>query len=235
MTSSAAPDPVRRPPEPTTAVVPLRDGHTGKTRLAEHLPAAQRGRLVVSLARHVVATLLGTDGIRRVLVVTADPGFVAEALDPDPRLEVLRQPAERPGLNAGVEFGREHVRRHWPTDRLLVVHADLAALSGADTAALLDRSTPVTLAPDRYDLGTNAVLLGPGTEGFRFRFGEDSLARHRREARASGAEAVLVRRDGTAIDLDTEADWSALPPDVRARLRSGIEEPEDARRQEALP
>jgi 2-phospho-L-lactate guanylyltransferase len=222
-------------PGPTTAVVPLRDGRTGKTRLAEHLDAAERGRLVGTLARHVVATLLTADGIRRVLVVTADPGFVTAALDADPRLEILTQPSARPGLNAAVEFGREHVRRRWPGDRLLVIHADLPALTTDDVAALLAGTASVVLGPDRAGLGTNAVLLRPGADAFMFAFGSDSLARHRREAQALGSPAALVLRDGTAIDLDTGADFSALDPLVQERLRAAIAAPDHVPRLQALP
>ncbi|CAM3374688.1 2-phospho-L-lactate guanylyltransferase [Occultella aeris] len=232
---TAPPTSVTGQPATATAVVPLRDGRTGKTRLAEHLPAAERGRLVVALARHVVATLLAADGVSRVLVVTADPAFVTDALDADPRLEILTQPSAPPGLNAAVEFGREQVRRRWPGDRLLVIHADLPALTTADVAALLAPAAPVTLGPDRAGLGTNAVLLRPGTDAFTFAFGPDSLARHRHEAQSLGSPATLVRRDGTAIDLDTEADFSALDPFVQERLRAAIAATDLLPRLQALP
>ncbi|WP_154794043.1 2-phospho-L-lactate guanylyltransferase [Occultella kanbiaonis] len=232
---TAPPTGVTGRPAPATAVVPLRDGRTGKTRLAEHLPAPERGRLVVALARHVVATLLAADGISRVLVVTADPILVTDALDADPRLDILTQPSAPPGLNAAVEFGREQVRRRRPGDRLLVIHADLPALTTADVAALLAPAAPVTLGPDRAGLGTNAVVLRPGTDAFTFAFGPGSLARHRHEAESLGSPAALVRRDGTAIDLDTEADFSALAPGVQDRLRAGMAPPHDAQRRQALP
>ncbi|MGO1288140.1 MAG: hypothetical protein ACTMIC_06435, partial [Cellulosimicrobium funkei] len=63
-----APGPAR-----VVAVVPLRDGSSGKSRLAHVLDPASRSRLIGVLARHVVGTLLASVGVGRVVVVTCDP------------------------------------------------------------------------------------------------------------------------------------------------------------------
>ncbi|MFC8801585.1 NTP transferase domain-containing protein [Promicromonospora sp. NPDC057138] len=180
----------------TTAVVPLRDGVSGKSRLASVLDAGSRRRLVRVLARHVVTTLLAADGIGRVVVVTADPVFTRETLA-GLEVEVLEQPADRPGLNAALEHAREVLAaRSSETEgpgaaapgtpgpaaaRLLVAHADLPALTPEDVAALLAEDAPVVIATDRYRSGTNLLLLpfeaevapaaaqrrGPGLDGGR--------------------------------------------------------------------
>jgi 2-phospho-L-lactate guanylyltransferase len=223
-------------------VVPLRDGVSGKSRLAAVLDAGSRRRLVRVLARHVVTTLLAADGIGRVVVVTADPAFARETLA-GLDVEVLEQPADRPGLNAALEHAREVLAAS--SDRLLVAHADLPALTPDDVAALLVEDAPVVIATDRYRSGTNLLLLpfeteadslsaarerrnlgleGGGDEdgdeagGFRFRFGVGSLAAHVAEAEAHGLEVTVVHRPGTAVDLDTADDWSQLPDEVRAAV-----------------
>lgn len=157
-------------------MVPLRDGVSGKSRLAAVLDPGSRRRLVQVLARHVVATLLASDGIRQVVVVTADPVFVRETLA-GLAVEVLEQPAARPGLNGALEHAREllaargsgssagspetgspAVRVPVP-GRLLVAHADLPALSPADVEALLAEDAPVVIATDRNRSGTNLLLV----------------------------------------------------------------------------
>lgn len=202
-----------RPPGGTTAVVPLRDGVSGKSRLAAVLDAAGRRRLVQVLARHVVTTLGASDGVDRVLVVTADPVFARATLD-GLAADVLEQPPDRPGLNAALEHARETVG----PGSLLVAHADLPALTPADVAAVLARSAPVALAADRYRSGTNLLALRPSARAFRFRFGAGSLAAHLVEAAAHGLEAAVVHRPGTAVDLDTADDWAQLPRAVRAAV-----------------
>ncbi|MFD2027743.1 NTP transferase domain-containing protein [Promicromonospora aerolata] len=152
----------------TTAVVPLRDGVSGKSRLAAVLDAGSRRRLVRVLARHVVETLLATDGIGHVVVVTADPVFARETLA-GLTVEVLEQPVARPGLNAALEHAREvlapraqGLRPGVPDPapgRLLVAHADLPALTPEDVTALLAEPTRVVIATDRDRSGTNLLLL----------------------------------------------------------------------------
>lgn len=203
----------------TTAVVPLRDGVSGKSRLAAVLDGDSRRRLVRVLARHVVTTLLASDGIGRVVVVTADPVFTRETLA-GLEVEVLEQPAGRPGLNGALEHAREMLAARG-SGPLLVAHADLPALTPEDVAALLAEDAPVVIATDRYRSGTNLLLLDPEAPrggGFRFRFGVGSLAAHVAEAEAHGLEVTVVHRPGTAVDLDTADDWSQLPDEVRAAV-----------------
>lgn len=217
---------------PATAVVPLRGGAAGKSRLAGVLAAADRAALVVALARHVVATLAATDGVAEVLVVAADAGFARSALaGVAGPVRVVPQPAGRRGLNVAVDVGREVVAARAAAPgpaasvsraRLLVVHADLPALTGDDVAALLAPSGPLTLATDRLGSGTNALVLDPATAPFAFRFGAGSLAAHRVEAAAHGWDPVVVRRPGTAVDLDTPQDWAAVPGTVRRRLIADV-------------
>ncbi|MFE7505454.1 NTP transferase domain-containing protein [Promicromonospora sp. NPDC057488] len=234
----------------TTAVVPLRDGVSGKSRLAAVLDAGSRRRLVRVLARHVVSTLLAADEIERVVVVTADPVFTRETLG-GLAVEVLEQPADRPGLNGALEHAREVLAADGTAaeadgpsrPRLLVAHADLPALTPADVTALLAVEAPVVIATDRYRSGTNLLLVpfeagvsslsaaakrrNSGLEaegGFRFRFGVGSLAAHLAEADARGLEASVVDRPGTAVDLDTADDWSQLPAEVRSAVRHEVPE-----------
>ncbi|MFF2623463.1 2-phospho-L-lactate guanylyltransferase [Oerskovia jenensis] len=257
-TGTAGASPVR---QRVVAVVPLRDGSSGKSRLATVLDPAERSRLIATLARHVVGTLLASEAVERVLVVTSDPRFTWRALgslvEPVPppldeaatptvtdspveehddadgdgpgRLQIVLQPASRPGLNAALDVGREIVAGLAVDPagrgagasavrpvRLLVAHADLPALTAEDVDALLAEDAPVVVATDRTRSGTNLLVLDAGAP-FTFRFGVGSLEAHRAEAERRGVRAVVVQRTGTAVDLDTLDDWSELPGDVRAR------------------
>ncbi len=216
----------------TVAVVPLRDGVSGKSRLAGELDPAARRRLVAALARHVVEVLAAAPDVDRVVVVTADLAFVrttlAGLLDRVPgRVTVVEQPSDRPGLNAALDVAREDVAAgERPASRLLVVHADLPGLTVGDVGAVLSTEAQVVVATDRHAAGTNLLLVpAAATPPFPFRFGLGSREAHLAEADRLGLSAAVVRRPGTAADLDTIDDWAELPREVRARVRAAVGRP----------
>jgi 2-phospho-L-lactate/phosphoenolpyruvate guanylyltransferase len=235
----------------TVAVVPLRDGVSGKSRLATTLDPAARRRLVVALARHVLGVLtpLVADGrLARVVVVTADVPFADEVLAavPDPAVrdhvgsscsdrqsglpirrrsaDVIAEPPDPPGLNGALDHARAHLGG-LGADRMLVVHADLPRLTAADVDAVLGTGTEVAVATDRHDTGTNLLAVPLTPTGYRFRFGPGSRAAHEAEAAAHGLTSAVVRRPGTAADLDTLDDWTELPAEVRARVVAAVGSP----------
>ncbi|MFC7404546.1 2-phospho-L-lactate guanylyltransferase [Georgenia alba] len=196
------------------AVVPLRGGGNGKTRLAEDLAPEQRTRLVGALARHVVTTLVGV--VDRVVVVTGDVGYATRAIGrPCARIDAVEQ--VRSGLNGAVADGVEFAFAG-RAERVVVMHADLPLLTTDDVLALLAPSAPVVLAPDRAEEGTNAVVVHRSAAAWRFRFGPGSAAAHRAEAERLGLTPHVLRRPGLGTDLDTPADWARLPDGVRAEL-----------------
>ncbi len=228
-----------------TAVVPLRDGASGKSRLATALEPAARRRLVVALARHVLGVLADAASVGRVVVVTADVDFAREVLDDGPgpvgspsstrhfelprrrrTVDVIAEPPGRPGLNAALEHARRHVAGDAgdadgpdgpDADRLLVVHADLPLLTPADVDAVATARADVVVATDRHGTGTN-LLAVPRVGDHAFRFGAGSRAAHEAEAARHGLRAAVVLRPGTAADLDTIDDVAELPLAVRDRL-----------------
>src|SRR5690606_27470047 len=162
-----------------------------------------------------------TGRARREVGVDAGAGAGDDVLplltDDADRLRIVLQPADRPGLDAAVDVGREIATQDGPV-RLLVAHADLPALTTADVGALLAEDAPVVVATDRLGSGTNLLALDPpasapsstgllsesGSERqeprarrearFRFRFGPDSRAAHVAEAERLGLRAVVVQR-----------------------------------------
>jgi len=201
-------------PAAVVAVVPLRDGVSGKSRLATALEPAARRRLVAALARHVVTTLAATPQVAEILVVTADVGFVEEALAGLP-LTVLRQPAERPGLNAALDHAREDVRRRRPGSTLLVAHADLPLLTPADVAALLRGTTGAAL-----HRGTRAAVPHRGATGEALHRGDADPALHHGDTAAAVLPCAVV----VATDRhDAGTNLLALPADAAFAFRFGAD------------
>jgi 2-phospho-L-lactate guanylyltransferase len=168
------------------AVVPLNLGGACKTRLSGELSEDQRRDLMLVMARHVIAALRSA-GVAEVAVLSPQPHAIAGAI-------WLRDGGR--GLNPELASVLGHV----PT---VMLHADLPLLTAEDIELLLREAQRhgAALAGDRADEGTNAVALCR-PQGFVPAFGEGSLARHRRLL----PHAVLVKRPGLSLDIDTPDD-----------------------------
>ena len=188
-------------PVSTAVVVPVRSLEGAKSRLGAVLDAEERRDLVERLLRRTVAAALATPGVADVVVVSPDPEVLAVASAAGARPLTQRSR----GLNPALQEARAAI----DADRLLVLPADLPAVTAGDLAAVLAAGdaagTPsVVLAPDRHGRGTNALLLAP-PDVIDFAFGGDSRAAH--AWRASSAEAGYVEVPGVlALDLDTPDD-----------------------------
>ncbi len=217
MTSGAAPAERR-----IWAAIPYKGPVGTKRRLAALLDPAERARLGRAMLADVLAALLDTPSIERVLLLTPAGGtpelFGAgpDALAPDPRLTLLDEPPTRAGgtvpddLNAAL-WQAQSVAAAAGASHLLIVPADLPLLQSADISALLaETASPgVVVAPDRAAGGTNALLLSPPS-ALVPAFGVESFARHRALAARAGLPCAVVERPALALDLDTPADVTAL-------------------------
>src|SRR5699024_5823922 len=170
----------------TLAVMPLRDGHSGKSRLASMASPAQRTAIIGALAHHVAGCLARAPQVAEVLVVTNAADFARDVLPADAKITITQQPAERPGLNnaamLGFEYGHSMGLR-----RVLTMHADLPNITDDDVSALIETSGDLVLAPDRLDEGTNAIVADTGLAGFEFQFGAASFPAHHSAGENIGA------------------------------------------------
>lgn len=95
-----------------------------------------------------------------------------------------------------------------PDDTILVVTADLPALSSQDVRAVLAARGTVVIAPT-LDGGTGGLLRRPGGV-LATCYGPDSAARHRAAAQTAGLATAVLDLAGFRIDVDTGDDLAAL-------------------------
>ena len=213
----------------TVAVVPIRSLTDGKTRLAPNVDQAGHSRLIAQMLRGVVAAATGSGQIETVLVVSPDEHVLSLARDLSPRIALLRQPDDRPGLIPALTQARA-VLADRGAATMLILFGDLPLITAADVRSLTARPEPVVLAPDRHGEGTNILMqrldTGDDPERFTFRFGPGSFRRHRDEARRRGLAVGIVETPGTSLDVDTPDDlaaWQARIHDAPASLHDGRE------------
>ena len=186
------------------AIVPAKPFRKAKSRLAAALSPSERAQLSREFLAHTLSVLAQSPGVIQTVVVSGDPAalFLARASGAQAVEET-----GGPDLNAALaQATRLAVSAR--AAGVLVLAADLPLLAPADVAALLDAGeagVQVTLAPDRHDEGTNALVARPPGL-IQYAFGAGSFARHAALCDAAGARMIVVRRPGVALDVDAPED-----------------------------
>lgn len=191
------------------ALVPVKNLHNAKQRLAGVLSAAERLALFDAMLEDVLAVLCRCPGLAGVALVTRDPRAARLALRYGARL--LEEPENR-GHTAASSFGARVLADEGAAG-MVQLPADIPLITPEDVHSLLQAhacAPAVTLAPSRDERGSNAVACSP-PDVLPLRFGEDSFFPHFERARSLGIEPAVVHRPGLALDLDT-------PDDLRAFL-----------------
>lgn len=198
------------------AIVPLKSPQTAKSRLAAALSDDERRELFFGLARRVIAVLRATPGISQVAVVTSSDEVAAFARESGAR--VLHQSRDEGTAQAFAEAVTQ--LRVQGIDQLLMIAGDLPLITTQAVETLLEAATrhDVVIVPDRFGVGTNALLCSP-PDAIPPCFGPDSLALHLAAARAAKLSHRALPVDELALDVDVPADLDYL------RALQGVERP----------
>ncbi|MBE1575254.1 2-phospho-L-lactate guanylyltransferase [Amycolatopsis roodepoortensis] len=180
-------------------IVPMKRPAEGKSRLRGAVVPERHAELVLALAYDTLSAATSADGVRRVLVVAADPASVADLTELG--VEIVTEPS-RGGLNSALRHGEELLRRDRPSGLVGALQADLPALRTEDlTAALAEAAGQRAFVADRQGTGTTLLLAGAGN-ALAPRFGEGSARAHT----ASGATPLTIAAESLRADVDTADD-----------------------------
>jgi 2-phospho-L-lactate guanylyltransferase len=119
------------------------------------------------------------------------------------------------GQSAAAALGVLAATRELDAQRVVLVPGDTPALDAGELEALLARTEPVVIVPDRHGTGTNALALSP-PGAIAPSFGPGSRARHEAAADAAGLERATLELPSLTHDVDTPDDLAAL------RARGGL-------------
>lgn len=200
------------------AVLPVKAWSEAKRRLSPVLSAGEREELARSMLDDVLAAIAGTPTVAGTLAVTAD-GVAAAYLE-EAGCEVLAE--RRRGLNRALGTAANELERRGAST-ILVLPIDLPLVTAADLEELCarhldDRSshggepaqgTAVTVTPDRFRSGTNALVCSP-PGCIPFRFGDGSFHAHLREAERAGAAHSSLVLANLGLDVDHPDDLAEL-------------------------
>ena len=185
-------------------LIPIKDPLRAKTRLARLLSPDERRRL---------AWVMFED-VSRAAQASLKPDSVVMVTSFEPAIQYAR----RHGWDVLVEESQssESASIDWASrtlqergfDTVMRLPADLPLVQAEDIDALLSielRAPAAVLVPSRENTGTNAIIRTPPNV-FPSRFGPNSLALHREEAKRASVEFIVVNNSRIALDIDEPAD-----------------------------
>ena len=207
------------------ALVPLKQLAGAKTRLSGLLDSEQRRTLALAMARDVVGVLAAHPAISTITLVSDEPDARELTATAPVRLwseQALLAATELapvtsgplPSLNGVLAAACERLRCEDANAAalVLVLHADLPLLAGADIDAALacaEARSGLVVGPDAAGSGSN-LLLFPASAPPRFAFGPDSSMLHLAWAEEQGLPGRSLQRPGIARDIDTPTDLLQL-------------------------
>jgi 2-phospho-L-lactate guanylyltransferase len=200
------------------AVVPVKELHRAKQRLASALAPELREALMLAMLEDVLSALAETPGLAGIAVVTVDPAATRLARDFGAR---ILEAGARDGHTGAVTAAARALAREGMCG-MLTLPGDIPLVTPGEIAQFLAAHRPApafTIVPSRDERGSNAVLCSP-PEAVPLRFGEDSFFPHLAAAKACGINPTVLRLPGIALDLDTPEDlatFRCLPSSNRAR------------------
>jgi 2-phospho-L-lactate guanylyltransferase len=172
------------------ALVPIKQGANGKSRLASAMSHEERDALALRMALHVLAELAKCGSITEIAILsTYCPEWWGGAWVED----------RGAGLNAEIAGWRRSIG----AAPVLIVHADLPLLRASEIDELLEVAAAegIALATDRAGEGTNALAIADG-RAFDFRFGPNSRLHHAEQAPG----LAVLDLPGLTADIDTPED-----------------------------
>jgi 2-phospho-L-lactate guanylyltransferase len=185
-------------------VIPVKETHGAKQRLAPLLSAPLREALALAMLEDVLAAITGVRGLGGIVLVTVDHAAVALA-----RRYGAASIADgaHEGHTGAVSAGARHLVRQGCAT-MLTLPGDLPLVTSTEIGRLIAAHGPApafTIAPAHDDQGSNAILMSP-PQAVPLRFGENSFFPHLAAARAAGIEPCVLRLPGIAFDIDNPQD-----------------------------
>jgi 2-phospho-L-lactate guanylyltransferase len=184
-----------------TVILPVKPWHMSKSRL--ELGAGARRLLARAFTLDVLEAVGASTHAAKVIVVTAEPELSSARVRLDTRFVADRPAVSRDGLNSAIATGLRAAARWRPDSPVLVLPADLPALTGRVLDETVDLMSvhDSAFVPDASGDGTT-LSWGASPEHLKVAYGAGSAERHS----ALGARAVVEADLRARLDVDTVGD-----------------------------
>jgi len=184
-----------------TVILPVKAWHLSKSRL--EVGARDRRLLASAFTLDVLEAVGSSTHVAKVIVVTSEPELSSARVRLDARVVADRPAASRDALNTAIATGLRCAAQWRPDSPVLVLPADLPALTGR----ILDQTVDLlsvhdsAFVPDASGDGTT-MSWGASPEHLKVAYGAGSAEWHS----APGARAVVEADLRARLDVDTVGD-----------------------------
>lgn len=184
-----------------TVILPVKPWHMSKSRL--EVEAAAQRLLARAFTLDVLEVLGASMHVAELIVVTAEPEISAARVRLDTRFVADRPSVSRDGLNSAIAIGLRSAAQWRPDSPVLVLPADLPALTGRVVDETVDLMSvhDSAFVPDASGDGTT-MSWGASPEHLKVAYGPGSAGRHS----AQGARALVDADLRARLDVDTVGD-----------------------------
>lgn len=190
-------------------LIPVKDIHSCKSRLAHALSAEARQSLMTALLSDLLHRLQHCAAVSQVAVVTRCPQVAQLAQQQNAEVLCL---AEDRCLNSGITAAIAVLTAR-QVPNAMILHADLPLTTADDIRSVIDAHThsnsAVTLVPDNTQSGTNAMLLTLPT-AMQFFYGTNSYTLHQNFCADKGIRMQTVYNEHMGSDIDLWRDFAPL-------------------------
>ena len=192
-------------------LIPVKEFHQAKKRLAPHFSATERAALAEAMCEDFFSVVAATG--YRVFVISKEPAALSHArrfgwetiVESD-------QISESTSVDAGSRYCADK-----GVQALLRLPVDLPLAEPGDIEVVfehLQAAPSVVIVPSSDGTGTNALLRSPPVL-FPSHFGPNSFPRHLVEAKQSGARTRIVRNPRLGTDIDELDDLRKISKQLR--------------------
>src|SRR5688572_10540659 len=180
-----------------SAIVPVKPFSLSKSRLSSILSPDERAQLSRGFLKHTLQVLANVLEITQTLVISRDSAV--RTLVRDYQVQAIVETGAWE-LNAALTQATRAAQASG-AEAVLILPADLPLLSVEAIRQLISESGArpfITIAPDRHEDGTNALLVRP-PHLINYAFGEHSFRRHIAQAEQAGAQVRICRLPELAL------------------------------------
>jgi 2-phospho-L-lactate/phosphoenolpyruvate guanylyltransferase len=185
-------------------IVPVKPLRRAKSRLSDILTSEEREQLNCHMLKNTLMALSMVPDIGRVLVVSSDMSALALAREYSAR--TLLEDG-RSKLNTALTRATT-LAQAYTSSGVMILSADLPLINSTELQKfiLLAQQAPeVIIAPDRHNVGTNAMIVSPSGL-IPYAFGANSFQRHLSLAHHAGARVEVYQSPAFELDIDTPQD-----------------------------